>query len=119
MPCCHVLPRSPHVEQGNGRERRHCRTSAWQPDAYADWDLRQDRDCGAAGRAFSGRWRDDGTEERSAAGLSAPHPGRRCADREHVTDTHRVRLALNALFGGTVSKDMVSRVWRTVEERLG
>jgi hypothetical protein len=30
-----------------------------------------------------------------------------------------VRLALNALFGGTVSKDMVSRVWRTVEERLG
>jgi hypothetical protein len=32
------------------------------------------------------------------------------------TDTRRVRLALNALFGG---KDMVSRVWRTVEERLG
>ena len=35
------------------------------------------------------------------------------------TDTRRVRLALNALFGGTVGKDMVSRVWRTVEERLG
>jgi hypothetical protein len=38
---CFTSPlRSPHVVQGNGREHTHCRTSAWQPDAYADWDLR-------------------------------------------------------------------------------
>src|SRR5207247_10622053 len=31
------------------------------------------------------------------------------------TNTRRVRRALGALFGGTVSKDIVSRVWRKVK----
>ena len=57
-------------------------------------------------------------EEPGAAGLSAPHAGRRCADREHYlagTNTRRVRRALAALFGGTVGKDTVSRAWRKVK----
>ena len=49
-------------------------------------------------------------EEPGAAGLSAPHVGRRRADREHLagTNTRRVRRALAALFGGAVGKDTVS-----------
>jgi putative transposase len=49
----------------------------------------------------------DGVEEPGVAGLSAPHAGRRCADREHLsagTNTRRVRRALAALFGGAVAR---------------
>jgi len=51
-------------------------------------------------------------------GLSAPHAGRRSADREHLSGWHqprRVRRALAALFGGAVGKDTVSRTWRKVK----
>jgi transposase-like protein len=35
------------------------------------------------------------------------------------TNTRRVRRALSAVFGGAISKDTVSRVWRKVKGRLG
>ena len=34
------------------------------------------------------------------------------------TNTRRVRRALQALFGGAVGKDVVSRVWRKVKAEL-
>jgi hypothetical protein len=46
--------------------------------------------------------KDQGMEEPSAAELSAPHAGRRCADRGYLsgrTNTRRVRRVLYALFG--------------------
>src|SRR5665213_2352459 len=60
-----------------------------QPHAIADRHIRADRDCGAARPADHVRGRDDEMEEPGAAGLSAAHTCRRCADREHVSRRHQ------------------------------
>jgi len=60
----------------------------------------------------------NGMEEQGAAGLPAAHQAGRFADCRRLsagTNTRRVRRALAAMFGGTVSKDTVSRVWRKVK----
>src|SRR5690242_15668790 len=57
-------------------------------------------------------------EEQGAAGLPAAHQAGRFADCRRLscgTNTRRVRRALAAVFGGAVSKDTVSRVWRKVK----
>jgi hypothetical protein len=74
----------------------------WPPLAIADGDLWPGRDRDAARQA---RWRggqDNRVEEFGAAYLAG-------------SNTRRVRRALPAIFGGAVSKDTVSRVWRKVK----
>jgi len=53
----------------------------------------------------------------ASSGLPAANQTGRRADRAYFagTNTRRVRRALAALFGGTVGKDTVSRVWRKVK----
>ena len=65
--------------------------TATEPDAVADWDLRADRDRGAACPAGAPGGQDDGVEEPGVAGLSAPHAGRRRAYRQHLSGWHQTR----------------------------
>ena len=98
----------------DGRRRSPARAS----DTVADRHLRTGRNRRAAGTPAGGERQNHGMEEQCFAGLSAPHAGRRCGDcRPYLagTNTRRVRRALKALFGGAVSKDTVSRVWRKVK----
>src|SRR6476620_12699884 len=48
-----------------------------------------DRDCGATRSADHVRGQDGGMEEPGAAGLSAPHVGRRRADRQPLPSRHQ------------------------------
>src|SRR5580692_7992788 len=58
-------------------------------DTVADRDLRADRDRGAACPTEHPGGQNDGVEEPGVAGLSAPHAGRRRADREHLFGGHQ------------------------------
>jgi transposase-like protein len=81
-------------------------------------DLWPSRDRAAAGQARHRRGQDNRVEEYGAAGLP-----RRTNQADSLiagaylagTNTRRVRRALSAVFGGVVSKDTVSRVWRKVK----
>ena len=64
---------------------------AGEPDAVADRDFRAARDRGAGWPAEHPGGQDDGVEEPGVAGLSAPHTGRRRANREHLSGWHQHR----------------------------
>jgi len=55
-----------------------------------------------------------GVEQPGVAGLPAPHAGADALIAALLggTNTRRVAPRLEALFGGAVGKDTVSRVWR-------
>src|SRR5437763_1375809 len=102
-------------------ERRRGRCGwppARSPIALAAGDLWPSGDRGAAGQARHRGEQDHGMEEHGARAYQ-----RRTKQADSLiagaylagTNTRRVRRALAAVFGGAVSKDTVSRVWRKVK----
>src|SRR5215475_4961725 len=84
------------------------------PFAIPDGDLWTGGNRGAARQARQCGRQDNRVEEFGAASLPAANQASRFADCRRL-NTRRVRRALSAVFGGAVSKDTVSRVWRKVK----
>ena len=98
-----------------------CATGIASPDA--DGHVWQDADRRAT-RSVDRRGRQDARMAeavRCAPTSAAPGPPTRLIAGAYLagTNTRRVRRALNAVLAGPVGKDVVSRVWRKNEGRLG
>src|SRR5207244_9015852 len=93
------------------------RPPARSPIAIADGDLWPGRDRGAAREARHRGGQDSRVEEQGAASISAANQAGRCDDCRGLSwrDQHTSGApGTLGVFGGAVSKDTVSRVWRKV-----